>query len=198
MTLELLNTFATFGTFVVIAATAIAALVQLRHARSSNQISAISELQNEAATAQFVTAEHSVRTELASKMKDPEFRYQLANRTARTAENLSFIQKVAAVANHYELLGVLVKRGLVDRDIALDMWCDIAQVMWGRLVPIVAIYRERMGSAVWENFEHFVVLSQDWDAAHPNGTYPAGVRRIDVKNEWLEADRQYAASRGPA
>jgi 23S rRNA G2069 N7-methylase RlmK/C1962 C5-methylase RlmI len=45
MTLEFLNTFASFGTFAVIAATAIAALVQLRHARSSNQIAAMNELQ---------------------------------------------------------------------------------------------------------------------------------------------------------
>ncbi|MBV8366944.1 MAG: hypothetical protein JO194_10675, partial [Candidatus Eremiobacteraeota bacterium] len=41
MNLELLNVFATLGTFVVISATAIAALVQLRHARSSNQIAAM-------------------------------------------------------------------------------------------------------------------------------------------------------------
>jgi hypothetical protein len=26
------------------------------------------------------------------------------------------------------------------------------------------------------------------------GTYPAGVRRIEVKDEWLDADKQYAAS----
>ena len=41
-------------------------------------------------------------------------------------------------------------------------------------------------------------LAQDWIAAHPKGTYPAGVRRIDLKDEWLEADKQYAASLAPA
>jgi hypothetical protein len=35
-------------------------------------------------------------------------------------------------------------------------------------------------------------------AAHSKGTYPAGVRRIDLKDEWLDADRQYAASLVPA
>jgi hypothetical protein len=35
-------------------------------------------------------------------------------------------------------------------------------------------------------------------AAHPKGTYPAGVRRIGLKDEWLEADKQYAASLVPA
>lgn len=45
-----------------------------------------------------------------------------------------------------------------------------------------------------ENFEYLTVLSQDWDAAHPNGSYPSGVRRIDLKDDWLEADTHYAAS----
>jgi len=38
-------------------------------------------------------------------------------------------------------------------------------------------------------------LAQDWLAAHPRGAYPAGVRRITEKDEWLEADAQYATSR---
>jgi hypothetical protein len=35
-------------------------------------------------------------------------------------------------------------------------------------------------------------------AAHPKGTYPAGVRRIRLKDAWLEADKQDAASLAPA
>jgi hypothetical protein len=42
------------------------------------------------------------------------------------------------------------------------------------------------------------VLSKDWSAAHPKGAYPAGVRRIGLKDEWLEADKQYAALLAPA
>jgi hypothetical protein len=30
------------------------------------------------------------------------------------------------------------------------------------------------------------------------GTYPAGVRRLELKYPWLEADKQYAASLAPA
>jgi hypothetical protein len=41
-------------------------------------------------------------------------------------------------------------------------------------------------------------LSQGWETAHPNGPYPTGVRRIDLKYPWLEADKQYAASLAPA
>jgi hypothetical protein len=198
MTLELWNTFATFGTFVVIAATAIAALGQLRHARGSNQIAAIAEVQTAGETPQFAAADHWVRTELANKMKDPEFRYEVINRDARTPENLAFIQRVSHVGNYYENVGLLVKRGLVDREIALDLWAGNAVLVWGHLASYTAIARERSGPVAWENFEYYVVMSQDWLAAHPKGAYPAGVRRIDLKNEWREADRHYAASRASA
>ena len=54
--------------------------------------------------------------------------------------------------------------------------------------------RRSAGDALWENFEYLAVLAQDWLAMHPKGTYPAGVRRLTLKDEFLEADRQYVAS----
>jgi hypothetical protein len=42
------------------------------------------------------------------------------------------------------------------------------------------------------------VLAQDWMAAHPKDTYRAGARRIGLKDGWLDADKQYAASLAPA
>jgi hypothetical protein len=197
MTLELWNTFATFGTFVVIAATAIAALVQLRHLRGSNQIAALTELQHEVQTPQFAAAEHFVRTELASKLKDPEFRYQIAKRHARTSEFQTLITKVNTVGNYYDTLGLLVKTGLVDRDLALNMLAVNGAGAWDDLAPAGAIFRRKQGDTIWENFEYFVVLSKEWIAAHPTGDYPADVSRIGLKDEWREADALYAASRAP-
>jgi hypothetical protein len=198
MTLELWNTFATFGTFVVIAATAIAALVQLRHARGSNQIAAIAELQDTQNTPEFNAANGFVRTELQTRLSDPEFRYQLANFSARTIETQTLIAQSRAVGNYYEHLGLLVRMGLVDRDLALNLWSAAAMASWDELTPYTSITRRRWGNTVWENFEYFVVLAQDWIATHPEGDYPASVRRIALKDLWLEADTQYAASRAPA
>jgi uncharacterized protein DUF4760 len=141
---------------------------------------------------------HFVDVELAGKLKDPEFRYQLANYHARTGENQALIAKVNTVGNFYENVGMLVKTGLVDRDLALNMWSGTAPSTWDDLKPVAAIVRRSQGDALWENFEYFVVLAQDWVADHPNGTYPAGVRRIRFDDEWREADAQYAASRAPA
>jgi hypothetical protein len=198
MSLELVNTLATFGTFVVIAATAIAAIVQLRHARGSNQIAAMNELRETFEKADFIDAERFVNAELSARVQDPAFRYQFANVSARTDETRPLIAKLNTVGNFYEAMGILVKTGLVDGILVLEMWADVICGSWTRLAPIVAIGRRSFGDALWENFEYLSVLSQDWRAAHPHGTYPAGVRRVGLKDEWLEADKQYAASLAPA
>jgi Domain of unknown function (DUF4760) len=198
MSLELVNTLATFGTFVVIAATAIAAIVQLRHARSSNHIAALNELRETTETPDFQAARHFVDNELAAKLQDPAFRYQIAVPSARTDETRQFLRWITAIANFYESMGILVKTGLVDANLVLEMWADIAIGAWGGLAPFTAIARRRIGDALLENFEYLTVLAQDWMAAHPKGTYPSNVRRIDVKDEWLDADKQYAASLAPA
>ena len=120
MSSELVNTFATLGTFVVIAATAIAAIVQLRHMRGSNQIVALNELR-EARASEFQEALQFV-AELPVIMRDPAFRYQLANRPAATGENGPLITKIGRVGNYYEAVGILVKTGLVEKSLVLDFW----------------------------------------------------------------------------
>jgi hypothetical protein len=194
MSLELVNTFATLGTFSVIAATAIAAIVQLRHMRGSNQIVALNELRETTETAEFRAAQLFVQTELSSKLRDPAFRYQVANAAARTEENKSLIAKAMMIGNFYEGMGVLVKNGLVEAELAIAMWWWLATNFWEILSPFTAIARRVRGATGWENFEYLTVLSQDWAAAHPEGSYPARKRRLVVKDEWREADRQYEAS----
>ena len=108
------------------------------------------------------------------------------------------VSKVNTIGNFYEGMGVLVNAGLVDRGLVLQIYPDRIAGAWEQLAPVAAIYRRRVGNALWENFEYLTVLSQDWIAAHPKGTYPPRVRRIQLKDEWLEADKQYAASLAPA
>jgi hypothetical protein len=194
MSLELWNTFATFGTFLVISATAIAAIAQLRHSRGSNQLAALNELRETSERVEYRAAQHFVTTQLAEKLKDPTFRYQVANRATGTVENEPFIALTVALGNFYESMAVLVKDGLVDRALALEIWNGPVVANWERLAPVTAILRRKLGSIVWENFEYLTVLSQDWLAVHSDGTYPQGVRRIGLKDDWLDADSQYASS----
>jgi hypothetical protein len=198
MSLEQANTFATFGTFAVIAATAIAAIVQLRHMRSSNHITALNELRETRETPDFRAAEHFVLTELPARLQDPVFRYQIALPTARTDETRPLFGMIVAIGNFYESMGVLLKTGLIDREPVFQIWADNVIGTWRSLGPVAAIVRRKIGNTAWENFEYLTVLSQDWKAAHSEGTYPRNVRRIDLNDDWLDADRQYAASLAPA
>ena len=195
MSLELVNTLATLGTFFVIAATAIAAVLQLRHARSSNQIAALNELQKTTETAAFLDASHFVQGALAAKLQEPEFRYQVAMRSARTDESRPLIAKANLVGNFFESMGTLVRAGLVDKELVLQIWDGFIVQAWGHLAPYLAILRRSAGDALWERFEYLTVLTQDHIAAHPRGAYPPGARRIALDDEWLKSDEQYAASR---
>jgi hypothetical protein len=199
MSFELVNTLATFGTFFVIAGTAIAALIQLRHSRSSNQIEALAELRQGRDDPEMQTAQRFVRHDLGEKLKDPAFRYQLAHREAMTPENQPLWNEILRVGNFYETMGILVKSGLADKNLVLDNFSSTVLNNWKWLVPVLAIIRQSLGdTSIWENFEYLAVLSEDWEVAYPNGTYPAGVRRLELKYTWLEADKQYAASLAPA
>jgi hypothetical protein len=198
MSLELVNTFATLGTFTVIAATAIAAIVQLSHARSSNQIAALNELRETMEAPDFQAAQQFVMAELPARVRDPAFRHQYFDRSARTDEGWLQIGKINRVGNFFETLGTLVKAGMVDRELTLDVLSGNIAQGWALLAPVTAIARRREGAGLWENFEYITVLAQDWLATHADGSYPAGLRRIDLKDEWLEADRQYAVSSATA
>jgi len=194
MTLDLWNTFATFGTFLVIAATAIVAMVQLRHIRCSNQIAAMNDLRETAESEELRAARQFVFTELGEKMKDLDFRYQVWNRAARTSESQAFITKISTVGNFWEGVGTLVKAGLLDAELVFEVWSGHLIDDWEKLAPVTALSRRGVGSVIMENFEYLTVLAQDWDASHPNGTYPQRMRRINLKDDWLEADTKYAAS----
>jgi len=105
---------------------------------------------------------------------------------------------VNSLGNFYESMGLLLKTGLVEPELALEMWSSNADTEWENLKPCTAISRRIAGDALWENFEYLAVLSKDWLAAHPKGAYPSVTRRLKVEDEWLAADRQYAASLAPA
>jgi Domain of unknown function (DUF4760) len=188
--LELINTLATLGTFLVIAATAVAAIIQLRHARSSNQLAAINELRANHQTPEFTKAVEFLLVGLSDRLADPEFRHALADRSAQTHDSRPDIDKIGLIANSYEVMGVLVRTGLVDKRIVLDIWSNLVVIAWEKLAPVTAILR-RKDESIWENFEYLAMLSQDFIAAYPRGTYPAGFRRLPLNDVFAEADARY-------
>jgi hypothetical protein len=197
MSLELVNTLATFGTFVVIAGTAIAALVQLRHARGSNQIAALDELREAFQSREFSEAQNFLDTRLDEFVKNPAFRYQWAHRAARTEEFRDEIERVRLVGNYFEDVGALILAGLLDGDLAIRIYSADVRRAWDKVEPLTAIGR-RANLLAWENFEYVAMLSKKWIEQHSAGAYPRRAPRLQLKDEWLEADKQYAASLAPA
>ncbi len=142
MSPEWLTAIGTLGTFVVIAASAIAALMQLRHMRGSNQIVALTECRETLESPEFREAQLFVSFELPKRLADPK--------EARKVAQLPFVdeyQAIGTVANFFESMGLFVKKGIIDRDIALDAWSYIVLRNWDALAPVQRRTRWRRLSA---------------------------------------------------
>lgn len=190
MSLELWNTLATFGTFIVIAATAIAALIQLRHLRSGNQINAMLTIGEDFYGAEFMDAIFLISYKLASALEDPNFRdFEVAVRRGAPLPELSSelreVRKaVLLVCNTHDEIGLLVKRGVIDRATFLESRHSGILSQWARLENFIAFRREiEQDDTAWENFELLAVWSEDWARQRISG-YPKGVRRWRLHNPW--------------
>ncbi|MBV8081467.1 MAG: hypothetical protein JOY86_00625 [Candidatus Eremiobacteraeota bacterium] len=187
MSLELVNTIATTVTAVVIAATAIAALVQLRHMRAANQITALLAVQNELDCADFRDAEVVVREEFLEMLEDPGFcRYVIAMsrpgfKGKMDERYLKVRQSALLLANTFENLGSMVKNGMIDSNLVLDIYCWSVNGYWNRLAPLTALMRAASGMpALYENFEYLAVLSKRFMKEYP-ATYPPNVERLPME-----------------
>lgn len=185
MSLEALTAFASVGTLLVIGATAIFAAIQLRHARAGNQIVAIMSLAQIHQSPDFQDARRFVRDELGERLHDPGFRAQFQQAPLGEAA-----RPLLVVGNFYEELGTFVKRGIIDGDIACDLWSAQIVGAWDQMSPAIAIVRRRQGPSTWENFEYMVALGEEWFERFPNGTFPKSRRRKAVEDVWLAADRE--------
>ena len=190
MSLELVNTFGTLLTVAIIAATAIAAMIQLRHVRAGNQISAMLSIGNQFDAKEFRDAMNLIGHKLATALEDPAYRDYVTARNRRlplpvvSEDYRSLVDAVVLVGNTYEELGILVKKGIIDRDIFLDRYSWTITGAWHRLENAVGWARAVADEPrIWENFEYLTVLAQDY-ARGRGSTYPAGVRRLNVPCPW--------------
>ena len=190
MSLELINTLGTVTTVVIVAAAAIAALVQLRHLRAGNQINAMLSIGNQYDDKAFRDASALVQHKGATVLDDPlyrEYEFNMSRGLPTPTVPDDFVQLRSAVnliGNTHEELGILVKNGLVDKDIFLDRYSYVIAGNWDLLERYTAYARAAAANdSIWENFEYITVLSQDWMRDRPS-TYPKGLRRLQLHNPW--------------
>lgn len=190
MSLEVVNTLGTLLTVGIVAATAIAAMVQLRHLRASNQINAMLSIGSQIDAKEFQDAMKLVQRKLDATLEDPAYREFVRAIFCRTPvpavpeEYGELSDAVRLVGNTYEELAILVKNGIVDRDIFLDRYSWLIIQYWQRLVRALSWARAVTNEPrLWENFEYLTVLAEDFGRAH-GSTYPKGVRHLDVSCPW--------------
>jgi hypothetical protein len=182
MPLEVWSTVASFGTFVVIAGTAIAALVQLRHARSSNQIAAITEMRETLESEKFTRAWRFVADQVPKLIADPAGRNKLGAVIFHPE-----IEAVRDVANFFEVMGTFVKLGIVDQALVCDLWDGVVFKSWKHLEPVVMIRRQVSSPGLWSNFEYLAVLCEKSLSRNQGDNYPRGMRRMTIDKSSLDA-----------
>jgi hypothetical protein len=172
MSPEMIAALASAGTFVVIAASAIAALVQLRHLRQSNQLSGLLSALELFQQPRFHELIDFVRTDLAKRMQDPDFRAGLEKIPVDRT-----VHPELHVAEMYEEIGSYVRSGLIDESLFLQgHWYNVI-LYWDLLWPATTIVR-RSRPHTFENFEYLAARAQAWEDAHPRGNYPEAMPRM--------------------
>jgi hypothetical protein len=186
LSLELVNAVASVFTAVVIGAATVAAIIQLRHLRMNNQITALLAVQAELDAAHFRDAETLVRKEFPEILEDEGFcKYFIAilkdQEPIENARYLGARHAARIVANTYENLGVLVKRGIVDASLLLDVYSYIVASSWDDLQGFVAMIRAVIGQqTLYLNFEYLASIARD-ELASTDDTYPRRAKRLDAR-----------------
>lgn len=182
MTPEWVAAVASVATFAVIGATAVITLIQLRHIRNSNQIAVFTEIRHRMETPDFQDAIRFIRYELPQQMNDSAFRVRLLDGSSSESK------VVVEVGNFLDsAIAPLVKHGIVDRDLACDLFYFPVVMCWDTLAPFIASSRSILGYRLWEDFEYLALLCKDFRARFPRGTYPRRRAPLPLPESWPEA-----------
>ncbi|MDP9110683.1 MAG: hypothetical protein M3M96_03500 [Candidatus Eremiobacteraeota bacterium] len=169
---EAVSAISTAFTGVVIAITAIAAMRQVRVGAESaratrEQLDHLRKAtQFEGALAVFAELDQPFQTEarafvqfeLATRMKDPQFRDEV--RLLGGADER--VHKELTVLRCFERIGFYVRQGYVMPEVVYNVASGRIIVTWRALEEVVAIHRSVGGNGAWANFDQ---LNQDATAA---------------------------------
>ncbi len=66
------------------------------------------------------------------------------------------------VCSSYDLVGILLKKGLLPKDLILDAWSDSIKKSWQATRDLVDFRRKRDGDSIWNHFEWMNKEAEDW------------------------------------
>lgn len=187
MTAESWNVIIALGTFLVIAASAYAALLQLRHLNAGNQLNSLLfflKLSRDHELREHFRFLHDEYPRLAT---DPDFLATLSQSPVDRS-----IHRELHVCVWYEEVAALLKHGLVNERIFLDMICPgVILRDWAAVQPTVSVLRAEGGPTIYMNFEYLAARSRKLMVDFPDGIYPANTPRLTVATpEHAERVRQ--------
>jgi len=203
MNWEAVTAISTAFTGLVIAVTAVAAFRELRltaedaaasrdHLKQlqlATQFEGVRAVFDELDSAQQVEARRFVITQLAVRMRDPNFRAEIARVGAVDETAHPEIQ----VLRCFERFAYYVKKGFVDPDVFYNVASGRVLVMWALLEEVVAIQRETLGRP-WTNFEQLERDTRAWCEEHGISTAMAR----DLTEQIIEEHRSLRHAPDPA
>jgi hypothetical protein len=167
---EALTAVASLFSSVVVLAAVLVAIRQVRvgaeqveHLRKATQLEGTMKIFAILGSPEMQKARRFISLELAERMKDPVFRAEVPLLTmAPSVEDHGEL----AILRLMEMIGVYVKHGLLDPEIVFDYWIPAIVYGWEQLeaVGVIAIHRDALGAAMWENFEDLYRRGKRWTA----------------------------------
>jgi hypothetical protein len=134
---------------------------QVEHLRKATQLEGTMKIFAMLGSPEMQNARRFIATELPERLADPKFRAEVAMLAhAPSAEEHGEL----AILRSMEMIGTYVKHGLLDPEIVFDYWRPSIAYAWERLdsLGIIAIHREAVEPAMWENFEDLYYRAERW------------------------------------
>lgn len=159
MNWEAISAAAAVTSAAVIAATAIAAIIQIRQLKLATQLEGFLALHAEYAAPEMYACRAYVANVLPGKLRDRAYREEIAvNKAFDTHPELM-------LGNFWEKIGTLVRRGVLDPNLYLDVGAYRAIEAYRQLEDVIAL-RRRDEPLQWDGFDHFVALSREYLKRH--------------------------------
>lgn len=135
--------------------------VQLEQLRRATQLDGAMKILDDLNSATYVEARHFVATELPKCLEDPVFRNEVELGMIWT-KNPDTIHHEQFILRTFEAIGSHVQRGLLDREVIVDMAAIPILLAWEHLTPVVEIQRRSIHPRMWENFERLHNEATAW------------------------------------
>lgn len=156
MNWEIVSAVSTVLTTIIIAATAIAAVSQIRQLRLSTQLEGLLALHREFNAPDMGQVRAYVKDDLPALLRDERYRQSLLAGDTNTHAHKEFV-----LCNYWEKIGSLVREGVLDPDLYLDIGAYRCIEHWEQLRPAIELVR-KAEPLQWESFDYMVGLSRDY------------------------------------